>query len=204
MSLPAKSNATAVTHLGCTLTNWTHRPNALRRSVCPRKFVGNDLQIHRSVNPPANTGAAPTTLSGRPARSLLMPPCFHSGVFLFETLPRRRNRRCLSDTPTVFVIGRSSAFRMMRCTSVALAGSTHRSRSRHSIFAVNLSFIGDVFIERVGDAWGACAYRLELGISSAILVRFCFHRFCYSPLMSIARAKICLVDSRLGIGQVVR
>jgi hypothetical protein len=92
---------------------------------------------------------------------------------------------------------------MMRCASVALGGSTHRSRSRHSIFAVNLSFIGDVFIERVGDAWGART-RLELGISSAILVRFCFHRFFYSPLKSIARAKICFVDSTLGVGQLAR
>ena len=84
-------------------------------------------------------------LSGRPVQSLLAPTCFYSGVFFFETLARCRNRGCSSDTPTVLMIGRSRAFRMMRCASVALGGSTHRSRSRQSIFAVSLSFICDVF-----------------------------------------------------------
>jgi hypothetical protein len=79
VSLPAKFSNTTVMPFGLLLTNWPHRSSAFRRPVCQRRFVGNDFQVNRSVNVPANRRAVPTMCSAR-----LVQPAACVNVFLFE------------------------------------------------------------------------------------------------------------------------
>ena len=111
VSLPAKLSATAVTHFGLRFDQLAAPPERVSTTCLPEEilsattFKSIDRSTCRQTGEPCRRCP-----SARLAQPQLVLTCFYSSVFFFETLPRRYNRGCSSDTPTVLMIGRSRAF----------------------------------------------------------------------------------------------